>query len=370
MAPKGKQTNLRGKKENNPKNLWNQEKFLTKEHEDHYHKIMGLRSVIPEVKFDLKEDEYPEIQEQIRNRGWEVLTNPEIKVGRNMVQEFYSNLWLTDKQRMTGTAYHTYRTMVRGKVMYFHLDKIREIFKLPQLQDDPESFNRRMVRADKGLDQVLEDICLPGTKWITNSKGVPNQLKRGDLKPIARGWLDFIGRSILPTSNRSEVTIKRAVMIHCIMLGKEVEVHHVIACEIYTIANKNSTEAKLAYPSLISLLCKEAGVKMGVDEFIPIEHPITKKSMEGQMQDNSIKRRAQEFLPEFPEIGYWASLEASITKLQETMEQLKEEQQNQNCMLCKLLKEQEKQGRELQELKRQKLSSQVEGASTSQNQGC
>ena len=271
---------------------------------------------------------------------------------------------------MTGTAFHTYRTMVRGKVIHFHLDKIREIFKLPQLQDDPESFNRRMVRADKGLDQVLEDICLPRTKWITNSKGVPNQLKRGDLKPIARGWLDFIGRSILPTSNRSEVTIKRAVMIHCIMLGKEVEVHHVIACEIYTIANKNSTEAKLAYPSLISLLCKEAGVKMGVDEFIPIEHPITKKSMEGQVQDNSIMRRAQEFLPEFPRIDYWTSLEASITKLQETMEQLKEEQQNQNCMLCKLLKEQEKQGRELQELKRQKLSSQAEGASTSQNQGC
>ena len=129
-------------------------------------------------------------------------------------------------------------------------------------------------------------------------------------------------------------------MIHCIMLGKEVEVHHLIACEIYTIANKNSTKAKLAYPSLISLLCKDAGVRMGVDEFIPIEHPITKRSMEGQMQDNSIKRRAQEFLPELPEIDYWIRLEASVAKLQEAMEQIKEERQNQNCMLCKLLKEQ------------------------------
>ena len=137
-----------------------------------------------------------------------------------------------------------------------------------------------MVREDKGLDQVLVDICRPGTKWITNSKGVPNQLKRGDLKPVARGWLDFLGRSILPTSNCSEVTVKRAMMIHCIMLGKEVEIHHLISYEIYTIANKNSTVAKLAYPSLISLLCKDAGVRMGVDEFIPSEHPITKKSME------------------------------------------------------------------------------------------
>ena len=66
MEPKGKQTTSRGKKENIPKPLWNQGKFLTKEYSDHYYKIMGLRSVIPEVKFDLKEDEYPEIQEQIK----------------------------------------------------------------------------------------------------------------------------------------------------------------------------------------------------------------------------------------------------------------------------------------------------------------
>ena len=231
--------------------------------------------MIPEVKFDLKEDKYPKIQEQIQNSGWEILANTETKVGRNMVQEFYSNLWQIDKQRMNGTAFYTFRTMVRAKIIYFHLDRIREVFKLPQLQDDPESFNRRMVRFDKHLDQVLEDICIPGTKWITNTKGVPNELKRGDLKPIARGWLDFIGRSILPTSNRFEVTVKRAVMIHCIMLGNEVEIHHLISYELYTIANKNSTDAKLAYPSLISLLCKDAGVRMGVDEFIPNKHPIT-----------------------------------------------------------------------------------------------
>ncbi|QHN82290.1 uncharacterized protein DS421_20g694540 [Arachis hypogaea] len=276
MAAKEKQTTSRGKKEGNSKPLWMHEKFCTKEHADHYLKIVCRRSVIPEVRFNLKEDEYPEIQEQIQNRGWEVLANPEIPVGRNMVQEFYANLWLTEKQRLEGTAFYTFQTMVRGKIIYFHLDKVREVLKLPQLQDDRESFNRRMAK-DKRLDQVLEDICLPGTKWITNSKGVLNHLKRGDLKPITRGWLDFIGRSILLTNNRSNVTVKRAVMIHYIMLGKEVEIHQLIPIEIYTIANKESTEARLAYPSLISLLCKYAGVQMAVDEFIPVECPITKK---------------------------------------------------------------------------------------------
>ena len=116
-------------------------------------------------------------------------------------------------------------------------------------------------------------------------------------------------------------------MIHCIMLGKEVEIHQLIPVEICMFANKESTEAKLAYPSLISLLCKDVGVQIGVDEYIPVEHPITKRVMDGpQVQDNLIKRMAHELLPEIPQFDYWAHLEASVTKLQEAVNQLKEEQ--------------------------------------------
>ena len=93
------------------------------------------------------------------------------------------------------------------------------------------------------------------------------------------------------------------------------------------------------------------------------------------MQDDPTKRRTQEFLPEVPQFEYWEQLEASVTKLQEFMDQIKEEQQNQKSMLCKLLREQEEQGRDLKELKRQKLSlegpstPQTRGTSTSQNKG-
>ena len=183
-----------------------------------------------------------------------------------MVQEFYANMWQTDKQRLSGSALYDYRTLVRGKIVHTHPDKIREILKLPQLKDDPDSFNRRMMRTDKGLDKILEDICIPGARWTTSTKGVPNQLKREYLNPVARGWLDFIGRSILPTSNRSEVNIRRAVIIHCIMLGKEVEVEQLIPSEFYILTNKNSKDARLAYPSLISMLYKDAGVRMGIME--------------------------------------------------------------------------------------------------------
>ena len=66
-----------------------------------------------------------------------------------------------------------------------------------------------------------------------------------------------------------------------------------------------------------------------------------------QIQDDPIKRGAHELLPEISQFDYWARLEASVTKLQEAVNQLKEEQQNQNSMLCKMLIEQEKQGREI-----------------------
>ena len=167
----------------------------------------------------------------------------------------------------------------------------------------------------------------PWSQWTTSTKGVPIQLKREDLKPVARGWLDFIGHSLLPTSNRSEVTVKRAVMIHCIMMGKEVEVHQLISTEFYKIANKNSKDARLAYPSLISMLCKDAGVRMGITEYISIEKPITKALMEKQQaQDDPIKKKTQEFLPEIPQSEYWEYLETSVTKIQEAMEQIMKEQ--------------------------------------------
>ncbi|PWG75142.1 hypothetical protein DF186_14195 [Enterococcus hirae] len=80
-------------------------------------------------------------------------------------------------------------------------------------------------------------------------------------------------------SNRFEVTVKRAVMIYCIMMGKEVEVYQLILTEFYKIVNKNLREVRLVYLSVIFLFCKDAGVKMGITEYILIEKFITGVSM-------------------------------------------------------------------------------------------
>ncbi|RTK56804.1 hypothetical protein DRJ74_15150, partial [Enterococcus faecalis] len=106
------------------------------------------------------------------------------------------------------------------------------------------------------------------------------QLRRHDLKPVARGWLEFIQHSIIPTSNRSEVTLDWAIMIHSIMIGEEVEVHEVIALELYKVVDKSSTLARLAFPHLICHLCYSVGIDIEEDILIDEDKPITKKRME------------------------------------------------------------------------------------------
>ena len=121
--------------------------------------------------------------------------------------------------------------MVRGKCLDFSPENVRLAFNLPMMQGDEHPYTRR-VNFNQRLDQVLMDICVEGAQWKIDSKSKLVQLRRLDLKPVARGWLEFIQRSIIPTSNRSEVTVDRAIMIHSIMIGEEVEVHEVISHEI------------------------------------------------------------------------------------------------------------------------------------------
>ena len=160
-----------------------------------------------------------------------------------MVQEFYANAWITRNhdQSVNPNPKH-WLTMVRGKYLDFSPENVRLAFNLPNMEENARPYTRR-VNFDQRLDQVLMDICVEGAQWKIDSKGKPIQLRRLDLKPVARGWLEFIQRSIIPTSNRSEVTVDRAIMIHSIMIGEEVEVHEIIPQELYKVADKSSTLA-------------------------------------------------------------------------------------------------------------------------------
>ncbi|MED6211333.1 hypothetical protein PIB30_072687 [Stylosanthes scabra] len=68
---------------------------------------------------------------------------------------------------------------------------------------------------------------------------------------------------MIPTGNKSEITVARAVLIHSIIKGHDVRVEELIANNIAVLAEGVQGRSKLCFPSTIYRLCKEAGVPMG-----------------------------------------------------------------------------------------------------------
>ncbi|MED6138676.1 hypothetical protein PIB30_076665 [Stylosanthes scabra] len=78
-------------------------------------------------------------------------------------------------------------------------------------------------------------MCEEGADWVRHRDGRPQFLRRSDLEPMTKGWYEFICRSILPTTNRFELTVERAVLIHSIIIGENINVEEIIAEQIYKI---------------------------------------------------------------------------------------------------------------------------------------
>ncbi|MED6176617.1 hypothetical protein PIB30_089931 [Stylosanthes scabra] len=135
------------------------------------------------------------------------------------------------------------------------------------------------------LEEVLRDLCIPGATWKLSSGQPPQpiQLRRKELQPLARGWLEFVTHNIHPSSNRSEVTVAKAILIHSIIKGEDVRVEELISARIANIAQNLKLKGKLGFPSLIYKLCKEAKVPFGEykrNACVNEESTITAKVME------------------------------------------------------------------------------------------
>ncbi|KAL4321698.1 hypothetical protein AHAS_Ahas14G0136500 [Arachis hypogaea] len=108
-----------------------------------------------------------------------------------------------------------------------------------------------MKQQDQGFNEILNEICVLNVQWINDKDGRPNQLRRRDLSSQARGWLDFVRKSLIPTSNTLEVTKERAVLIYSIMRGETVNVGELIANNINKVLKSTKDSSRLAFPSII-----------------------------------------------------------------------------------------------------------------------
>ncbi|MED6177418.1 hypothetical protein PIB30_097903 [Stylosanthes scabra] len=225
------------------------------------------REVLPESRIKVDDDALFPITAQINLRKWQRLTKPFLMVGYSLVREFYANAWRPkeDKNRPL-----TYTTQIRGKDINFSPESIHRVLKL---RDTPlpnaASYHDRKANNNLRLDEVLACLCVEGAQRVRHPDGRPHFLRRTSLQPMARGWYEFVCRSIMPTTNRSEINVERAVLIHAITIGEDIQVDEIIAEQMYKFVNKTNTRSKLPFPSVIALLCKEVKATISGDTLIP-----------------------------------------------------------------------------------------------------
>ncbi|MED6212701.1 hypothetical protein PIB30_086104, partial [Stylosanthes scabra] len=138
-----------------------------------FEEIVRRKKVTPEVSFDLEDEEYPAIREQIALRGWRKLASPRTKISKLLIQEFYANAVQTEEE-MEQAEQHPYKSYVRGVEVDFSPENIRRVLRFKEQTPDAEIDYTTRQRTDQRLDEVLTDLCIPGATWRLSS-GQPAQ---------------------------------------------------------------------------------------------------------------------------------------------------------------------------------------------------
>ncbi|MED6199677.1 hypothetical protein PIB30_078155 [Stylosanthes scabra] len=246
-----------------PVSIFDEHRFRKEFNQQLFESHTRRRKFIPEVGFNLDEDEYPQIMEQILLRGWRRLAAP-------MTGEFYANAAISDEEAANEDEL-PYKIFVRGVKVDFSPNNIQRVMRFKSAIAGAETNYKTPQAIDQRLDEVLADL--------------------------SKGWQEFIIHSLLPTGNKSEVTIARAILIHCIMRGEEVRAEDIIADNMAVIAQGLQSKGNLGFPSTIYKLCKDAGVPLR--EFrrtskIPEEKYITAKRMESTRIPRNLPQQQQE----------------------------------------------------------------------------
>ncbi|MED6225280.1 hypothetical protein PIB30_092213 [Stylosanthes scabra] len=148
--------------------------------EELYNSIVKNKKVIAECCIDLDEDEYPEVKEQIALRGWRRLAAPKQEISIDLIHEFYANAILTEEE-MEEAGGHTFRSYVRGKVVDFSPENLRNVMRFrAHVQGAATDFETRKEhdqQLDQGEDVRAEDIITD--KIVRMVQGIKEKGKLG-----------------------------------------------------------------------------------------------------------------------------------------------------------------------------------------------
>ncbi|MED6209164.1 hypothetical protein PIB30_052144 [Stylosanthes scabra] len=135
-------------------------------------------------RFQLEEEKFPEIPQQIELRGWKRLGKPRKKVEQALVREFYTNAQVNPNEAENHVRFQTF---VRGVEVNFNMESIKPVLRLGERMGTEMNFRRRMTPTHQELGTVIVDLCVQGVAWELGDTNAPLYLKRRDLHPIPRG---------------------------------------------------------------------------------------------------------------------------------------------------------------------------------------
>ncbi|MED6125534.1 hypothetical protein PIB30_069364 [Stylosanthes scabra] len=266
--------------------------FLTLFNQRLFDETVNRKKIIPEVGFNITEGLYPEVREQILKRGWRRLASPRSEVAKAMIREFYANVGRTEEQ-IAGLEQHPYTSYVRGKKIDFSPENIRKVMRFKEETPGGQYNYHHRRPTEEELNLILRELCEDGATWKMGKGKDPKpiQLRRPELTNLARGWQEFIIHNLLPTGNKSKITVARPMLIHSIIRGDEIRAEEIIADNIILITQGLGGKGKIAFPSTMYKLCKAAKVKMSK------EYGGYEECEEGRMITNEVveKEQLQEF---------------------------------------------------------------------------
>ncbi|MED6213856.1 hypothetical protein PIB30_097422 [Stylosanthes scabra] len=260
-------------------NMLDEHCYRTMFNQNLFEELVSKKKITLEVTFDLKDDEYPSIKEQIALRGWRRLASSRTKVRKWIIQEFYANA-VQSEEEMEQADQHPYKSYVRGVEVDFSSENIKRVLRFKDNTPGAATDYTTCLNSDERLDEVLQDLCIPGATWRLSSGQLaqPIQLRRGHSDS-------------------------------CNHQGEDVRVKELIADNIAVIAQGMQGKRKLAFPSTIFKLCRDAEVpicEFKHSELIPQDKLITARLMETtrfgrnvQVQQHNEEEEEDQPMPQF-----------------------------------------------------------------------
>ncbi|KOM40777.1 hypothetical protein LR48_Vigan04g097500 [Vigna angularis] len=209
-------------------------RFLSRKHEKHF-RVVQDRRLLMERKVGMIPNFAPQFGEQVLGNDWGKLATYPAPANIAVVKEFYTNA-----KKIGDYPAENYLGYVRGHAIRYDPDSINNFLDIVWAGEQCQF--ALCMEEDADFEDVERVLCIPGGHFQRNRSGSVVNIRRIDLNPLAKYWMAFSHANIQPCS-------------------------HVIADEISVCANTSNKKAPLGHPSLITHLCKIAGVDTSAPPF-------------------------------------------------------------------------------------------------------